>query len=97
MWKSGYRGPYEVLVHSYAGNTGVSFAVYFLMLLSVPRRWVAAALAMGVVCLFEAADGFGVMTNTYDGWDYAANGVGVGLGWAADAVIPRAKEKSVPR
>ncbi|MFN7932347.1 MAG: hypothetical protein U0R19_03420 [Bryobacteraceae bacterium] len=96
LWKGGYRGPYEELVRSYAGNTSMSFAVYFLMLRVVNQRWKAAGLALGVVCLFEATDGFGVMTNTYDRWDFVANSMGVGLGWALDAVISRGAEKVVP-
>ena len=89
LWRGGYRGPYEELVLCYAGNTAISFAVYFMMLLSVSGRWMAAGLAMGVVCLFEATDGFGVMSNTYDAWDYAANGVGVLLAMGVDWVRGR--------
>ena len=39
---------------------------------------------MALVELFEAFDGFGVMTNTYDPFDFVANALGVGLALVVD-------------
>lgn len=36
--------------------------------------------------LFEATNGFGVMTNTYDRFDFVANALGVALGVAVDVI-----------
>jgi hypothetical protein len=38
------------------------------------------------VGLFEATDGFGVMANTFDPIDFAANAAGVGLAVIVDVV-----------
>ena len=89
--KKHYIGPGKQLVHNYGGNMAASFAVYFLFLqLPVPtafRKPVAAALALAVVELFEAFDGFGVMTNTYDPFDFVANALGVALALAIDRTL----------
>ena len=45
-----------------------------------------AGLALTVVELFEASNGFGVMTNQYDQADFAANAVGIALALAVDRV-----------
>lgn len=93
VMKAGYAGPQGELVHSYGGNVAASFAVYFVV--ASPcfrlrrRRLVTAVVALAVVNLFEAADGFGVMANTYDAADYLANGVGVGLALVVDWVVSR--------
>jgi hypothetical protein len=83
-------GPYQEAVHSYGGNIAASFAVYYVVtLLPLPlrfRKLLTAGLALLVVELFEALDGFGVMTNTYDQVDFAANAVGVALALAVDIV-----------
>jgi hypothetical protein len=89
--KRHYSGPFQEAVVSYAGNIGVSFAVYFL-LLQLPhhvgaKRLLTAGLALVVVELFEAFDGFGVMANVYDPLDFAANAVGVGLALTADTAL----------
>ncbi len=78
-----YSGPHMELVHSYGGNIAGSFAVYFI-LTHVPirlkfGRLVTAGLGLAVVDVFEAADGFKVMSNTYDPVDYVANAIGIGL------------------
>jgi hypothetical protein len=47
-------------------------------------RLVTACLALLVVELFEATDGFGVMTNVYDPVDYLANTLGIALAFSVD-------------
>jgi hypothetical protein len=85
-----YSGPRATFVHSYAGNITASFAVYFI--LATPcrdqkfPRALPAVLGLATVQLFEATDGFGVMSNTYDPADYLANGVGVLLALLLDTV-----------
>jgi hypothetical protein len=89
--KKYYAGPGEQSVHNYGGNVAASFAVYFLFLqLPIPtlfKKPVAAALALAVVELFEAFDGFGVMTNTYDPFDFVANALGVALALTIDCIL----------
>jgi len=89
--KRHYIGPGEQAVHNYGGNIAASFAVYFMFLqLPVPtafKKPVAAALALAVVELFEAFDGFGVMTNTYDPFDFVANALGVALALTIDCTL----------
>lgn len=90
--KGHYSGPYQDAVRSYGGNIAASFAVYFIVshlrFRSKSRRWVTAGVALAVVELFEAANGFGVMTNVYDRLDFAANAVGIALALAIDCVTP---------
>ena len=85
-----YRGPYQQAVHSYGGNIAALFAVYYVVaLLALPPRFgklLTAGLTLAVVELFEASNGFGVMTNVYDPVDFAANAVGVALALAVDIV-----------
>ncbi len=91
--KRQYSGPLEEVVHSYAGNFAVSFAVYFVVkylpFRSESKGFLTAGLALGVVQLFEALDGFGVMTNVYDPVDFVANFAGVALALAVDAALDR--------
>jgi hypothetical protein len=98
--KGRYAGPGVELVRSYGGNVVASFAVYFILATQLGRMkwgWMArAAAALGVVELFEATDGFGVMSNTYDAWDFAANGVGVTLALVAEAVAGKASSLRKP-
>ena len=88
--KGHYSGPYQQAVHSYGGNIAASFAVYYVVThLPFPsrlRKVLTAGLALAVVELFEALNGFGVMTNVYDPVDFAANAVGVALALAVDIV-----------
>lgn len=83
-----YSGPWQEMVRSYGGNLSVSFAVYFLaMRLKWPRGWargMAAGAALAAVESFEAFDGFGVMSNTFDPWDFVANAAGVALAYGVD-------------
>ena len=99
--KGRYAGPLQGLVQSYGGNVAASFAVYFIVLnLPFPPRYLrlsAAALALAVVELFEAANGFGIMSNTYDALDFAANAVGIVLAVALDAATGGAGERSEGR
>ncbi len=92
--KKHYAGPGEQLIYNYGGNIAASFAVYFVFLQApVPallkklRKPFAAGLALAVVELFEAFDGFGVMTNTYDPYDFFANALGVGLALVVDTTL----------
>lgn len=91
--KSGYGGPFDDVVHAYAGNVAVSFALYFAAhgaTRSLPRpRLIAAVLALVAVELFEIADGFGVMVNSYDPVDLVANAIGVGLAVVVDFATSR--------
>jgi hypothetical protein len=91
VFKRHYSGPFEAVIHAYAANVAVSFAVYFNALF-VPiqsrykRLW-AAGLALAAVELFEVFDGFGIMTNVYDSIDLVANAVGVLLALAVDTAL----------
>lgn len=90
MLKRHYAGPYQEAVWSYGGNIAASFAMYYVVgLLPLPARFskpLATGLALLAVELFEATNGFGVMTNVYDPMDFAANAVGVALALAVDIV-----------
>jgi hypothetical protein len=103
-----YSGPYQRAVHSYGGNIAASFAVYYVVaLLPLPPRFgklLTAGIALAVVELFEALNGFGVMTNVYDPVDFAANAVGIALALAADIITggisrrpPHHPEPTAPR
>ena len=91
--KGRYHGPYQAVVRGYCGNIAASFAVYFL-LANLPfcvklGRLPTAGCALAVVGLFEATNGFHLMTNTYDPVDYAANAAGIGLALLADAAASK--------
>ena len=94
-----YEGPYYEIVHSYGGNLTASFAVYFIFrssgILNIKisptnlrlglNRVISAIVALLVVELFEATDGFfGLMSNTYDPVDFGVNAFGVSLAVAID-------------
>jgi len=85
-----YDGPLAELLGAYEGNVAVSFALYFAALSASARyRWprlLAASATLLAVELFEATDGFGVMANTFDPIDFAANAAGVGLAIVVDVV-----------
>lgn len=88
--KRHYSGPFVEIIHSYSGNVSASFSVYFLVrILTSDRRCgrlTAASIALLVVALFEATNGFGVMTNVYDSVDFMANAVGVVLALVLDTL-----------
>lgn len=91
VMKRHYSGPFVEIVHSYGGNTSASFAVYFMVgILTSGRRYgklVTAGIALLIVELFEATNGFGVMTNVYDPADFVANVFGVGLALGLDTLL----------
>ena len=93
LFKRRYVGPLEEIVHAYAGNLSISFALYFLFTnVQVPsriKRYVAALLALAAVELFEAFNGFGVMTNTYDPIDFLVNAVGIALAFSIHTLSPK--------
>jgi hypothetical protein len=96
--KRHYSGPFVGIVHSYGGNIAASFAVYFVVRILTSGwrygRLVTAGITLLIVELFEAADGFGVMTNVYDPVDFAANAVGVVLALALDTLAaPRRRNE----
>ena len=99
--KRHYSGPFVETVYSYGGNVSVSFAVYFMIGISTfGRRFgrlVTAGIALLAVELFEAANGFGVMTNVYDRFDFVANAVGVGFALAIDTVASRIDTRRMNR
>jgi len=78
---------------SYGGNVAASFSVYFIVRLLVARarlnRAASAIMALLVVELFEATNGFGVMMNVYDPLDLLANALAVALAVAVDVVASR--------
>ena len=70
------------LAFSYVGNLSGSFAVYFILSIAArPKlpRVMIAVIALPIVELFELTDGFGIMTNVYDPFDYLANALGISL------------------
>lgn len=88
--KGRYSGPFVDIVHDYGGNASASFAAYFIIGIVTSNRrhgrLLTAGIALLVVELFEATNGFGVMANVYDPADFAANGVGVGLALVVDSL-----------
>lgn len=94
LLKKQYAGPFEELIHSYAGNVTVSFALYFVFLrlcMMSPRFGGLISAAVVLVCVesFELFDGFGVMSNTYDSFDVLANAIGVGIALSLDTTLSR--------
>lgn len=91
LLKRHYAGPFQELVYSYAGNFCVSFAVYFIIGFAIYpsglKRLLTAVLALGVVEAFEAFNGFGIMSNTYDVLDFLANAAGIALAWGVDTIL----------
>jgi threonine/homoserine efflux transporter RhtA len=80
------------LAYSYLGNLAVSFAIYFLVSLAAgdrQNRFMMAVIGLLVVEVFEFADGFKIMTNVYDPFDYLANALGVALAVLVDALSTR--------
>ena len=86
-----YKGPLSGVVISQGSNFSVSFAVYFIAQLafqgsSQPKLWALIGSALAVQ-LFELTNGFGMMTNVYDPWDYLANALGIGLAFGIDCLL----------
>ena len=92
LLKGWLRPSLSSFVYSYLGNVTVSFAVYFVAgFAAVPwlkRAWIAV-IALFIVEAFELTNGFGVMTNVYDPYDYLANAAGVVLAVGVDIVMDR--------
>ncbi|MCJ7716550.1 MAG: hypothetical protein MUO54_08525 [Anaerolineales bacterium] len=92
-----YTGPLANLVINHGSNFSVSFAVYFIALMgfsSLPQtRLLSVIGSLLVVELFELTNGFGVMSNVYDPWDYLANALGIGLALGIDLMVNRSEEK----
>ena len=99
-----YDGRFAEVLGAYGGNVAVSFALYFAALNASARygrpRLLAASATLLAVELFEATDGFGVMANTFDPIDFAANAVGVGLAIVVDVattpLLRRNREQTFP-
>ncbi len=88
-WFAKYLGD---LAFSYIGNLSASFAVYFLISIApIPKltRVMIAAVALLVVESFEFTNGFGIMTNVYDPFDYLTNAIGIGFAICVDAGLSR--------
>ena len=90
LMKSWFRDSIGSLAFSYLGNISASFAVFFMVAIALAPRlhrlWIAA-LALVIVEAFELTDGFGVMTNVYDSFDYLANALGVALAYSVDLIF----------
>lgn len=90
--KSWFRDFTGNLAHAYLGNLAASFAVFFVVAIAATPRlhriWIAAV-ALAIVEAFELTNGFGVMTNVYDPFDYLANSLGVALACCADPASVR--------
>jgi len=97
VFKRQYGGPFAELFYRHGSNFSVSFAVYFIAQLgfySLPYpRLISAVGALLAVELFELTNGFGVMSNVYDPWDYLANVLGIGLALGIDLLINRSLKK----
>jgi uncharacterized protein involved in response to NO len=81
------------VVLSHGGNVTASFSVYFIARLLVApvrlNRATSVGVALLVVELFEATNGFGVMENTYDPLDFVANALAIALALAVDVTASR--------
>ncbi len=88
--KSWFRESIGNLANAYLGNVSASFAVFFVIAIAATpklhRIWIAA-IALAIVEAFELTDGFGVMTNVYDPFDYLANILGIALAFCVDLVL----------
>ena len=101
VFKRQYMGPYGELFYRHGSNFSISFAIYFIAQLgfySLPYpRLLSAVGALLAVELFELTNGFGVMSNTYDPWDYLANFLGISLALGIDVLINRSLKKGSER
>jgi len=98
--KSWFRDSIGDLAYAYLGNLAASFAVFFIVAIAAPPRlhriW-SAVVALAIVEAFELTNGFGVMTNVYDPFDYLANGLGIALAYCVDLVSTRIMQSNSPR
>jgi len=98
--KSWFHDSIGDLAYAYLGNVAASFAVYFVVAIAaLPRlhRIWTAIVALALVEVFELTNGFGVMTNVYDPFDYLANGLGIALAYCVDIVSTRIMQSNSPR
>ena len=100
VFRDSYSGPFEQVIHSYAGNFAVSFALYFAAVSATYRRerprLLAALAVLAGVTAFELTDGFRLMGNVYDPLDLLANSAGVGFAVVVDLLSGRLKNGAVP-
>lgn len=100
LLKARYSAQLPEPIRNGGGNAAGSFAVYFMIGSSaLGRRFGRLGtvfLALLAVQSFEATDGFGVMTNTYDPMDYMANVVGIGIAVAVDLATAVGWRKTPP-
>ena len=92
LLKSWFSESIPDFAFSYLGNISVSFAVYFIVRLAARdklNRILSALVALSIVEVFEATNGFGIMTNVYDHLDYVANALGVALAIVVDVFSSR--------
>ena len=96
-----YSGILEDIVHAYAGNIFISFALYFVFINPLVKvhlrgkRIIVALLVLALVEAFEAFNGFGFMANTYDPVDFIANAVGVGFALGLDTPLNRVSSREL--
>lgn len=77
------------LTLSYFGNLAASFSVYFLVRMALGAKFgrlAVAGIALAVVETFELTNGFGVMSNVYDPFDYPANALGIAAAILVDMI-----------
>ncbi len=92
LMKSWFRDSMSELAYSYLGNLAVSFAVYFLVSMAARARLNRVIIVVITLCVvegFEFTNGFGIMTNVYDPFDYLANALGVALAYCVDLILAR--------
>ena len=80
------------IVYSYLGNFTVSFAIFFLINIATenrPNRFLSVFISLAIVEFFELTNGFGIMTNVYDPFDYLANALGISLAYFVDVISTR--------
>jgi len=97
IFKRSYAGPFAELFYRHGSNFSVSFAIYFIARLgfhTLPYpRLLSAAGTLLAVELFELTNGFGIMSNVYDPWDYLANALGISLALGIDLLVNRSLKK----
>jgi hypothetical protein len=96
LLKSWFSDSLSDFAFSYVGNLSVSFAVYFIVRLATLDKLspaFCAIVALSIVELFEATNGFGVLTNVYDRFDFVANALGVALGVAVDLIASQVSRR----
>jgi len=97
LFKRYYTGPFAELINNHGSNFSVSFAIYFIARLgfsNLPHpKLLSIACSLLVVEIFELTNGFGVMSNVYDPWDYLANALGIGSAVLIDLLIKESPQE----